>query len=138
MALVASNTTTVWTYDPYNGGYFNVEGTSVAAPLLSGMIALADQIRSSEGYGTLDGSTQTLPDLYTLPNSDFHDITMGNNGYPAGPGYDLATGLGSPVANTFVPDLANYGVAVPEPSTLALLGLASLVALGRVAWRRRR
>jgi hypothetical protein len=28
--------------------------------------------------------------------TDFHDITSGSNGYPATPGYDLATGWGSP------------------------------------------
>jgi hypothetical protein len=28
---------------------------------------------------------------------DFHDIVAGNNGYPAGPGYDLVTGIGSPI-----------------------------------------
>jgi subtilase family serine protease len=136
VSMVASNNTLVWTYDPYNGGYFNVYGTSVASPLLAGLFADADGIRSSEGYGTLDGPSQTLPALYNLPNSDFHDITSGNNGYPAGVGYDLATGLGSPVANTFVPDLANYGVPAPEPSTLALLGIAAFIALGRVAWPR--
>ena len=37
--------------------------------------------------------------LYNLPSSDFHDVTTGNNGNPAGPGYDLVTGLGSPIVN---------------------------------------
>ena len=37
----------------------------------------------------------------------FHDITSGNNGYPAGPGYDLVTGIGSPVANVLVPAWRN-------------------------------
>ena len=29
--------------------------------------------------------------------TDFHDVTSGNNGFPAGPGYDLVTGLGTPI-----------------------------------------
>ena len=42
---------------------------------------------------------------------DFHDITQGNNGYPAGPGYDLVTGLGTPKANLLLPHLSAYGLA---------------------------
>ena len=45
------------------------------------VIALADQARVLGGLGTLDGATQTLPKIYALPSSDFHDITTGNNGY---------------------------------------------------------
>ena len=37
--------------------------------------------------------------------ADFHDITTGNNGFAAGPGYNLVTGIGSPIANNLVPDL---------------------------------
>ena len=39
---------------------------------------------------------------------DFRDITSGNNGYAAGTGYDLVTGIGTPVANLLVPALASY------------------------------
>src|SRR5439155_23060911 len=35
----------------------------------------------------------------------FHDIVSGNNGYKAGTGYDLVTGVGSPRANNLVQDL---------------------------------
>ena len=79
------------------------------------------------------GSPQTLPALYSLP-ADFHDVTTGSNGYPAGPGYELATGLGTPQANLLVPALAAYGViTTPEPSTVVLLGAAavSLLAYAR-------
>ncbi len=58
----------------------------------------------------MTGYSQTLPALYSLPAADFHDIVNGNNGDPAGPGYDLATGLGTPVANRLVPDLVSYGI----------------------------
>ncbi|MGO9114822.1 MAG: S8 family serine peptidase [Thermoguttaceae bacterium] len=136
VSFVAGSDSPVWIYDSYNGGWWNVWGTSVAAPCWAGLIADADGIRSAEGFGTLDGPGQTLPALYTLPSSDFHDITTGNNGFPAGPGYDLATGLGTPIANTLVPDLANYQV-VPEPSTAALLGIAAIIAIGRFMGRRR-
>jgi hypothetical protein len=39
--------------------------------------------------------------------SNYHDITTGSNGYNAKPGYDLATGLGSPKANSLVPWLTS-------------------------------
>jgi hypothetical protein len=62
------------------------------------------------GKSNLDGGTQTLPALYQLPSSDFHDITSGTAGsYSAGPGYDLVTGRGSPYANLVVGGLVNYG-----------------------------
>ena len=75
-------------------------GTSLAAPAWAALIAIADQGRVAVGGTTLDGATQTLPALYSLPSTDFHDITTGSNGtFSAGPGYDYATGLGTPVAN---------------------------------------
>ena len=47
--------------------------------------------------------------MYTLPSSDFHDITTGGStgspAYSAAAGYDLVTGLGTPLANKIVADL---------------------------------
>ena len=84
-------------------------GTSDAAPQWAALIAIADQGRALAGLGALDGHTQTLPLLYTLPSSDFHDITTGGStgtpAYRATAGYDLVTGLGTPLANKIVPDL---------------------------------
>ena len=92
-------------------GWLGDAGTSAASPIWAGLIAIADQGRVLAGGTALTGDTQTLPALYALPSRDFHDIVSGNNGDPAGPGYDLASGLGSPVANLLVPDLAGYGLA---------------------------
>jgi hypothetical protein len=89
-------------------GWLGDAGTSAASPIWAGLIAIANQGRVLAGGTPLTGNTQTLPALYSLPSSDFHDILYGSNGYSAGPGYDLATGLGTPVANLLVPDLANY------------------------------
>ena len=83
-------------------GWLGDAGTSAAAPIWAGLIAIADQGRVLAGGTPLTGYTQTLPALYSLPAADFHDILYGNNGDPAGPGYDLATGLGTPVANLLV------------------------------------
>ncbi len=99
--------TGVGVLDSYDyGGWVQVGGTSAAAPQWAGLIAIADQGRALAGLGSLSGASQTLPDLYALPQSDFHDITTGTTtgtpNYSAGPGYDLATGRGSPIANLVV------------------------------------
>ena len=57
----------------------------------------ANQGRALVGLNPLDGPSQTLPAIYHF-SSAFHDVTIGSNGYLAGPGYDLATGLGTPIA----------------------------------------
>jgi kumamolisin len=69
-----------------------IGGTSAVAPLWSGLIALLNQ-KLGKPLGFLQ------PALYALPPADgaFHDITTGSNGaFSAGPGWDPATGLGSP------------------------------------------
>ena len=53
------------------------------------------------------------PVLYPLV---FNDITSGNNGQPAGVGYDLVTGIGSPRCN-LVYQLASATPLVKIPST---------------------
>ena len=95
------------TGDPNNPWDGPVYGTSLSAPLFAGILAGVDTIRVNTGLDTLDGTTQTLPHLYELPSNAFHDVTNGDNGYPAGIGYDLVTGRGSPLGTNFVPDLAS-------------------------------
>jgi subtilase family serine protease len=75
-------------------------GTSFAAPMWAGFLALANQQGVANGNKTLGFIN---PSLYTIGegssyDSDFHDITSGSNGYSATTGYDLATGWGSPQA----------------------------------------
>jgi subtilase family serine protease len=107
VAYDGSSSTPFAVYDTSSyGGWLQVYGTSAGAPQWAALIAIADQGRALAGQGSLDGATQTLPTLYALPKSAFHDITSGNNGgYSAGPGYDLVTGRGSPVANLVVAGL---------------------------------
>jgi kumamolisin len=73
-------------------------GTSFAAPMWAGYLALANQQSVANGTGLLGFIN---PTLYSIGESgsyptDFHDITSGSNGYAATSGYDLATGWGSP------------------------------------------
>ena len=68
--------------------------------------------------------------LYDLSSGDFHDITTGNDGRPAGPGYDLATGLGTPIANLLVPALAGYQSTVTSPASITTVGSNSYTFSG--------
>ena len=85
--------------------WFALAGTSAAAPQWAGLVTLANQGRAQHGLGALDGASQTLPLLYSLPCNAFHDVTSGGNSNVATPGYDLITGRGSPIANVLVPYL---------------------------------
>ncbi|MDB5173165.1 MAG: hypothetical protein JWN51_1938 [Phycisphaerales bacterium] len=96
---------------PWLSGFLQ-GGTSLACPMWAGLMAIVNQGRVLVGQGTLDGPTQTLPALYKLPSSDFHDITSDTSIPTANPlpaGYDLVTGLGSPVANRLISDLTSAG-----------------------------
>ncbi len=92
-------------------------GTSAATPQWAALIALADQVRANVGQPALT-TGQSLSALYR-EQADFYDVTSGNNGQPAGTGYDLVTGLGTPQANLLVPDLANLasapGISASDP-----------------------
>jgi subtilase family serine protease len=96
---------------------FRFGGTSAGSPQWAGLIALADQLRHSR-VGEIN------PELYALTASKrvyaalFHDITTGDNtyhgdvtvqGFSATPGWDPATGLGTPKAAALVPALALVG-----------------------------
>jgi len=75
-----------------DGKSFVIGGTSAVAPLWSGLIALLN-----EKLGKPLGFLQ--PVLYGLSQTAgaFNDISSGSNGaFSAGPGWDAATGLGSP------------------------------------------
>jgi hypothetical protein len=96
------------TYGNSGGPWLQYGGTSDASPQWAALIAIADQGRNLAGEGALTNAT-LMPMLYKLPSADFHDVTSGSStGSPsekAGVGYDLATGLGTPVANLLVPAL---------------------------------
>lgn len=91
------------------GSVTEAGGTSQAAPIWAGITALINQYLRRQGKpvaGFLN------PALYQLAAGSpqyppFHDVTLGTNlAYRAGPGYDMATGLGTPDAWNLARDLA--------------------------------
>ncbi len=121
VAFDADPNTGASVFDSYDFGDTNpwvrVGGTSFSSPAWGALIAIADQSRATAGLDSLDGASQTLPKLYAMPSSDFNDILTGNNGFSAGPGYDLVTGLGSPHVAAVVNDLVGpFSLAISSPA----------------------
>ena len=109
----------VVTYQSYPGqqaGWYVVCGTSEASPLFAGIVALADQM----AHRSLGLINPALYELSARRAPGLVDVTSGNNtvaftqnsklftvnGFDAGLGYDLASGVGTINAALFVPELA--------------------------------
>ena len=75
-------------------------GTSFAAPMWAGFLALVNQQAVANGSSTLGFVNPALYDALASSSytSDFHDITSGGNSKGSAVGYDLTTGIGSPQA----------------------------------------
>jgi subtilase family serine protease len=92
-------------------------GTSFAAPMWAGYIALVNQQLASINHQPIGFIN---PAIYrqngtSLYNTDFHDITSGTSGsFTAVPGYDLVTGWGSPNGNGLINALTS---GLPSPPT---------------------
>jgi subtilase family serine protease len=118
-------------------------GTSAASPSFSGIVALVNQALALKNPSSPVGLGNANPVLYALNASTkgtaapaFHDITAGNTyvpcasgspdcpttgtqqiGYPAGVGYDLATGIGSVDVNNLV---TAWTTLIPTAVTLTI------------------
>jgi subtilisin-like proprotein convertase family protein len=112
VAFDANPSTGVPVYDTYNNSpgtpWTKVGGTSFGAPVWSALVAIANQGRALAGLPVLD-SPGLLAKIYSMPASNFNDITSGSSGgttpQAATAGFDLATGRGSPKANLVVSSL---------------------------------
>jgi subtilase family serine protease len=109
-----------WVYYSFQGtasGWHIFGGTSEASPIFSGIVALADQV-AHRRLGNINSALYLLglqsQLKHPLVKTGLVDVTTGDNsfagvtGYPAVPGYDLASGWGTIDAATFVPALARF------------------------------
>jgi hypothetical protein len=127
-----------------NGQTLTAGGTSASSPSFAGVLGLLNQYLGVNGAPGQFGLGNINPTLYRLASgapSVFHDITNGGNlvpcargntdcatgvlGYVAGPGYDLATGLGSIDAYNFV---TQWNTPVPATA------MAFTVSPATVTW----
>lgn len=98
-------------------GTYGIGGTSWSSPMWAGVIADVDQARAANllpALSTADAHN-AFYGLYSAgvaySGGYFHDITTGNNGNAAGVGYDLVTGIGSPIVVNLATYLSTYGAA---------------------------
>ena len=130
VAMAADNV-----YVIHNTGSSGVfEGTSCAAPLWAGFMALVNQQAAELN---LPPAGFINPAVYALGagsnyNVCFHDIVTGSNAWPgspnryyAVPGYDLCTGWGTPSGTNLINVLAGGA-----PDSLTITPLAGFVANG--------
>jgi subtilase family serine protease len=100
----------------YNNGQGTaVGGTSAAAPLWAGFVALANQQAVAQGKPAVGFLNPTIFSIGNGSNyaTGMHDIVSGTNGYSAIPGFDLATGWGTPNGQAMINDLSS---TTPAPS----------------------
>ncbi len=136
----------------YSSGQLQIYGgTSVASPSFAGIATLLNQYLVLNGVQSSPGLGNMNPKLYALAQTApgaFHDITAGNNivtvtcgprsqnctsgpfGFAAGPGYDLATGLGSLDANVLFTAWSGKSSSISRstPSMILSAGAASIVS----------
>ncbi len=145
---------------PQNAAYLVVSGgsrmafggTSAGAPAFAGVVALLNQYLVSKNAISQPGIGNINPTLYRLAQSTkdvFHDVTAGDNkipcaqsspgcvdglaGFSAGPGFDLATGLGSVDAYNLVTEwttgTATVTTVTANPGPVDLNGSVKLTAV---------
>jgi subtilase family serine protease len=103
----------------YNGatGWWQVGGTSAGAPQWAAIQSLGLSVSNDNLY----------QDAKSAYSSYFRDITSGSNGYSATTGYDLVTGLGSPLTANYAPVATpDFSIgASPSTQTIAQGGSAT-------------
>ena len=113
-----------------NGVYAIAGGTSFAAPIFAGSLALLNEYEHSHGLGNINPVLYSLASKPSIYLSAFHDITTGTSAcvsgdgacstagqsnFAAASGYDQATGLGSV-------DFANLAAVWPTTPAMSLIG----------------
>ena len=120
-------------------------GTSFAAPIFAGMLAIINQKENSTGQGLINSTLYTLAANSSTYSSAFHDVTSGGNEctagssycssageskYYAGTGYDEASGLGSVDLYNLMTAWTSGGSASLEATTTTLSPATSAPSSG--------
>jgi hypothetical protein len=131
-------------------GWQSIGGTSAAAPVWAALMA---DINASSGCHSPIGFAN--PALYRAASigygSTFHDIASGNNDlsgtngglFPAGPGFDMASGLGTPIGGGLAASLCSAAPRIVSPGSqrstvgrrVGLQLKLSGTVIGSLAWK---
>ena len=105
-------------------GFSLFGGTSAGSPQWAAIIAIADQ-KAGYDLGFINRALYHIGRGHPLNPASFFDVTSGNNsflgiaGFNAGPGWDAATGLGSPTADQLVNHLVEFVKPTDGPAAVA-------------------
>jgi len=134
VALTAANV-----YVRAGGVDYSVGGTSCAAPLWAGFVALANQLAVTSGEPVVGFINAAVDGIGTGAGytSAFHDITTGNNTsfnsltkFYAVSGYDLCTGWGTPSGQDLINALVTNDLVNPEVLITPVSGFSSVGPVG--------
>ena len=108
-----SSGVSVYDSTPYSGatGWWQVGGTSAGAPQWAAIQSLGLSASNNNFYQDAKSASYS---------SYFRDITVGSNGHPATIGYDLVTGLGSPLTTNYTPVTTPDFSISASPSALTI------------------
>ena len=144
VSMVANNINVVWGNDllggilgDLGGGAIDLPegGTSLAAPLWAGLMALANERAATNGQPPIGFLN---PVLYAIGKSSsyqsrFHDIVTGSNTNDVSPtkfravaGYDLCTGWGTPTGDSLI-----QALLAPPSETLSITPPLGFTSFGR-------
>lgn len=140
---VAANADNVFVYYGDGSSYDGIGGTSCAAPIWAGFMALINQQSAANGGG---GAGLINPTLYNLAAGSnygtyFHDVTSGNNTWSGSPSlfyamanYDLCTGLGTMSGQSMINALAYSTTVISDitPSQSVSYGITAITLAGQV------
>jgi subtilase family serine protease len=128
VALTADN---IYVVSGGSGGGGEVGGTSCAAPLWAGFIALANQQAAANGRPSVGFINPAIYAIAASANYSacFNDVTTGNNTWSSSPslfyatnGYDLCTGLGTPNGTNLISALVSpAGALIGSTNSLGVL-----------------
>jgi alpha-tubulin suppressor-like RCC1 family protein len=149
VSMVGTNIGSIITSGGSPGSISPFDGTSASGPLFAGFLALVNQKSVRDGGAPVGFANPALYMISATVPGAFNDIQMGSiptggrdpipssglytipaGGFPATPGYDLATGLGSPSC-ALLNQLASATPTVPVSNpTPPLSPFPQAVALG--------
>ncbi|HUZ42996.1 MAG TPA: S53 family peptidase [Acidimicrobiales bacterium] len=110
--------------DCAGAGWASVGGTSLASPVWAALVALSNQACPAGPAGFINPTLYEVGGGATVSGAT-NDVVAGNNDllnlyglYPAAPGYDMASGLGSPVAPVLAAELCSTATATASRSAV--------------------